>query len=65
MGALRLTPHTSFLAKLVAAMRTRLIEAGLCIPPAASEPQPELRRPKTKKAALQHGGQPGKANTKA
>ena len=36
MGAIRLTPHTPFSSKFVKAMRMRLIEAGLRIPPEVS-----------------------------
>ena len=35
MGAIRLTPHTEFSSKFIKAMRCRLVEAGLRIPPTA------------------------------
>ena len=40
MGAIRLTPHTAFSSKFVKAMRSRLVEAGLRIPPAANSDAP-------------------------
>jgi DNA-binding transcriptional LysR family regulator len=43
MGAIRLTPHTLFSTKFVKAMRRRLVEAGLRIPPAESAAQTEVR----------------------
>jgi DNA-binding transcriptional LysR family regulator len=50
MGAIRLTPHTKFSTNFVQAMRARLVEAGLRIPPAAQELDVEGRRPKVKRA---------------
>jgi DNA-binding transcriptional LysR family regulator len=48
MGAIRLTPHTTFSAKFVKAMRARLIESGLRIPPEVREQESEGRRAKGK-----------------
>jgi len=48
MGAIRLSAHTNFSRKFVAAMRARLIQAGLRIPPdpANDDAAPIPRRPK-------------------
>ena len=51
MGAIRLTPHTQFSTKFIKAMRTRLVEAGLRIPPEASAQDNESLPAKTKRVA--------------
>jgi len=53
MGAIRLTPHTQFSSKFVKAMRSRLIEAGLRMPPIQATQQsdaPSAGKPR------RHGG---------
>jgi DNA-binding transcriptional LysR family regulator len=49
MGAIRLTPHTEFSARFVKAMRARLVEAGLRMPPLLRNEEPEGRAVKSRR----------------
>ena len=50
MGAIRLTPHTPFSTKFVKAMRARLVDAGLRIPPEGSATEALPRQTRNKRS---------------
>jgi DNA-binding transcriptional LysR family regulator len=58
MGAIRLTPHTGFSAKFIKAMRSRLIEAGLRIPPEAEAQEADIRQIKAMPPRVNPGASP-------